>query len=174
MAKATLTCTCKKCGQQFCVTRFFSNRSDADHFVEFYTGSDHYDTCQDCYAEEMKVIHEKEIACQKIAFETRIELIDKVNLECVFYPSVSNTYAIKDQLKELGYKWNPQKQHLEKRVSFLPSEWSHVCHVTRTEILNELKTAFGSDRVYGTSRGKDTVKYVKICKQNRIEAGLDV
>lgn len=50
MAKATVTCTCKKCGKTFTKTKICYNRREANDWEAW--AESHFDTCPDCYAEE--------------------------------------------------------------------------------------------------------------------------
>lgn len=53
MAKATVTCTCSKCGAKFEVSTYKANRREADSWAEYIESQEEL-LCKECYIESKK------------------------------------------------------------------------------------------------------------------------
>lgn len=101
MARATVICTCTKCGASFEKTTIKHNRREANSWENW--AEDHFKLCPDC---ERQAKWEREKA-KGLIVEFRLDSNTaalKGEFSCVAV--VTNCgYEYKDQLKALGYRW---------------------------------------------------------------------
>lgn len=101
MAKATATCTCKICGNQFTKTATKANRKDADSWVEWAEA--HFDVCPACYAKQAA---EKEKAEGLVA---KVRLGNPYNEKMdVWFVLFGDTYPLREQLKAIGGRFTDE------------------------------------------------------------------
>lgn len=106
MAIGEVRCICKKCGQEFTVRRKFHKGKEAREFEENYQG--YYDECPDCYGERRRA---EEAAEEKEKPIFVMLKISKIEASLPITVSLTGeTYPVKENLKELGYKWDKDSQ----------------------------------------------------------------
>lgn len=109
MARATVICTCTKCGASFEKTTIKHNRREANSWENW--AEDHFKLCPDC---ERQARREREKA-KGLIVEFRLDsntAAMKGEFSCVAV--VTNCgYEYKDQLKAMGYRWvsNVPRRH---------------------------------------------------------------
>lgn len=69
MAKATITCTCAKCGNEFQISRTFVNRREADQWESWAETSGAYTECSDCF--KLRKQQEREAANREAAEKSK-------------------------------------------------------------------------------------------------------
>lgn len=113
MAIGQVDGVCKICGEKFTVKRKFHKRSEANYFEESMQGQ--FDTCPSCYREQ-KCKEQHAIKDSKpITITLWVSKITENNPITIHL--TGGTYPIKEQLKELSYKWDPDNYAWAKAVT---------------------------------------------------------
>lgn len=101
MAKATATCTCRKCGKTFEKSTTKRNRREADAWEEW--AKSHYDLCPSCYGQEQKEAEKAAGLTAEIRLDdTAAWTAGKAEAVCVV---TGCGYEYREQLKALGYRY---------------------------------------------------------------------
>lgn len=101
MAKATATCTCRKCGSNFEKTATKQNRREADAWEEWAKAN--FDLCPECYKAEQRAAEEAAGLIAEIRLDDTVALV-KGRAEAAITVT-SCGYQYREQLRALGYRY---------------------------------------------------------------------
>ena len=117
MAKATVVCTCKKCGKEFTRTSMCSNRREADNWESW--ASSHYDVCPECYAKEKEAAY----AANHVVREMHYSEYKRNYSDC---KTVSGSYNPKTKTIKVYMKNEEEDQTL--------AAYKYTANVSKSEI----------------------------------------
>lgn len=101
MAKATVVCTCRKCGSTFEKWATKRNRKEADAWEEW--AKTNFDLCPECYKAEQRAAEEAVGLIAEIRLDDTVALV-KGQAEAAIVV-VGCGYQYREQLRALGYRY---------------------------------------------------------------------